>query len=93
MGFFDVVGQCTIFVECTPDLIRELFEVGGRWIHGGQLGQSLVDGFQLLITCQTPPRRPPFYRGIKGFASVAVDRISDGHAELLFDLVAFGVKS
>jgi hypothetical protein len=85
MCFFDVVGQCAIFVECTPDLLGELLEIGGLWIHSDQLGQSLVDGFQLLVTCQTTPR--------KGFARAAVDRIPDGHAELFFNLVAFGILS
>jgi hypothetical protein len=85
MRLLDVFGQCTIFVECTPDLLGKLFEVGRFWVHTGHLGQNLVDGFQLLEACQTTP--------IKGFAGAAVDRIANGHAALLFDLVSLRILS
>jgi len=85
MSFFDVFGQSAIFSEGSFDLLGELWDVGRLWANGRQLSQSLVDRFQLLITCQTAPG--------KWFAGAAIDRIADGPAELFFNLVTSGLQA
>jgi hypothetical protein len=85
MGFLGVVGQGEIFIEGSFDLLGELSEVGRLWTNCRQLCQSLVNGFQLLVTSQTTPG--------KRFACAAVDRIPDRHAELFFNLVPFRILS
>jgi hypothetical protein len=85
MCFFDVIRQRAIFIEDSSDLLGEFLEVGRPWIHRGQLGQSLVNGFQLLVTCQTTPG--------KRLACAAIDRIADRQAELCFNFETFSITS
>jgi hypothetical protein len=85
VGCFDILGQRAIFLQCVFDLLGKLLQVSRIWIHADQLGQGLVNGFQLLVTRQTTPR--------KWFAGAAVDHIANGHAELFFNLVAFRILS
>ena len=73
----------SVFFQGTFDLESQMLEksafVQGLW----QNRQGLLNRFQLLIPHQPTP--------VKGLAAVAVQRISNGLAAVLFELLEFRI--
>ena len=83
MSFGQVLSIWTVFLQGAPDLELQTLEksafIQGLW----QSQQGLLNSFQLLIPHQPAP--------VKGLAAVAVQRISNGLAAVLFELLEFSI--
>jgi len=83
MRFGQVLSIVSVFLKGAPNLELQTLEksafVQGLW----QNRQGLLNRFQLLIPHQPTP--------VKGLAAVAVQRISNGLAAVLFELLEFGI--
>jgi hypothetical protein len=77
------VSIASVFFQGTFDLESQTLEITafiqGRWHNR----QGLLNSFQLLIPHQSAP--------VKGLAAVAVQRISNGLAAVLFELLEFRI--
>ena len=75
----------SVFFQGTFDLESQLLEksafVQGLWHYR----QGLLNSFQLLVPYQPAP--------VKGLAAVAVQRISNGLAAVLFELLEFSIPA
>jgi hypothetical protein len=73
----------SVFFQGTFDLESQLLEksafIQGLWHNR----QGLLNSFQLLVPYQPAP--------VKGLAAVAVQRISNGLAAVLFELLEFRI--
>ena len=83
MSFGQVVSIASVFFQGTFDLESQLLEksafIQGLWHNR----QGLLNSFQLLVPYQPAP--------VKGLAAVAVQRISNGLAAVLFELLEFSI--
>ena len=83
MSFGQVVSIASVFFQGTFDLESQLLEksafIQGLWHNR----QGLLNSFQLLVPYQPAP--------VKGLAAVAVQRISNGLAAVLFELLEFRI--
>ena len=81
MSFDQVLSIVSVFLQGAPDLELQTLEkstfVQGLW----QNRQGLLNRFQLLKPHQPTP--------VEGLAAVAIDRISNGLADELFELLKF----
>jgi hypothetical protein len=83
VSFGQVVSIASVFFQGTFDLESQMLEksafVQGLWHNR----QGLLNSFQLLIAHQPAP--------VKGLAAVAVQRISNGLAAVLVELLKFSI--
>jgi uncharacterized membrane protein len=83
MRFGQVVSIVSVFFQGTFDLESQTLEITAFIQRFWQSRQGLLNSFQLLIPHQSAP--------VKGLAAVAVQRISNGLAAVLFELLEFRI--
>lgn len=83
MSFGQVVRLVSVFLQGTFDLELQTLEITAFIQRFWQPRQGLLNRFELLIAHQPTP--------VKGLAAVAIDRISNGLAAVLFELLEFGI--
>jgi hypothetical protein len=83
MSFGQVLSIWTVFLQGAPNLELQTLEKSAFVQALWQNRQSLLNRFQLLKPHQSTP--------VKGLAAVAIDRISNGLADELFELLEFGI--
>ena len=83
MSFGQVVSIVSVFLQGTFDLDLQTLEITAFIQRFWQSRQGLLNRFQLLIPHQPAP--------VKGFAAVAIHRISNSLAAMLFELLEFGI--
>jgi uncharacterized membrane protein len=83
VSFGQVVSIASVFFQGTFDLESQTLEITAFIQRFWQSRQGLLNSFQLLIPHQSAP--------VKGLAAVAVQRISNGLAAVLFELLEFRI--
>jgi uncharacterized membrane protein len=83
VSFGQVVSIASVFFQGTFDLELQTLEITAFIQRFWQSRQGLLNSFQLLIPHQSAP--------VKGLAAVAVQRISNGLAAVLFELLEFRI--
>ena len=81
MSFGQVLSIVSVFLQGTFDLDLQTLEITAFTQRFWQNRQGLLNCFQLLKPHQPTP--------VKGLAAVAIDRISNGLADKLFELLEF----